>query len=118
MKMPGPESGALALQPQSARVLSSLGDVYLSMRKLDRADEYYEKAVQLGGRNAHLEFNRARVEALRGRSGEALKLLESALHLGYRDLENIRKDSALDSLRALPDFKRLMHAFLSEGGGE
>jgi Flp pilus assembly protein TadD len=109
---------ALALRPRSARVLSSLGDVYLSMRKLDRADEYYEKAVQLGGRNANLEFNRARVEALRGRSGEALKLLESALHLGYRDLENIRKDSALDSLRALPDFKRLMHAFLSEGGGE
>jgi tetratricopeptide (TPR) repeat protein len=109
---------ALALQPQSARVLTSLGDVYLSTRKLDVAGEYYQKAVELGGRNAHLEFKRASLEALQGHSDEALKRLETALQIGYRDLENIKTDPALASLRPLPAFRRLLKAYFGEAVDE
>jgi tetratricopeptide (TPR) repeat protein len=105
---------ALSLKPRSARVLASLGDVYLSMRVLDVAGEYYQKAVEEGGWNAYLEYKRASLEALRGHADEALMSLETALQMGYRDLENIKTDPTLAMLRPLPSFKRLLKSYFGE----
>jgi len=109
---------ALALQPRSARVLASLGDVYLGMRMLDAAALYYQRAAEQGGWNAYLEFRRAGLEALSGHSAEALMHLEAALQMGYRDLENIKRDPALASLRPLPAFRRLLKAYFGEAASE
>ena len=109
---------ALALQPESARVLAALGDVYLSMRMLDAAGQYYQKAAQQGGWNAYLEFKRASLEALRGHAGEALMRLETAVQMGYRDLENIKNDPALASLRPYPAYRRLLQAYFGEAANE
>ncbi len=109
---------ALALRPQSAQALLSLGHLYFRTNRLEMASECYRKAVSLGVQNANVEFSRACVEARRGNSGEALKLLESALRLGYRDLESLKRNSDLNSLFSLPEFKHLVNRFSGERIGD
>jgi Flp pilus assembly protein TadD len=104
----------LTLNPQAPQALSALGDVYDKMNRLDMARRYYEEAIRTGGSTAHLEYALAALDARVGRPQEALAHLESALQMGYDDLQNIREDRALDNLRGRDEFDILMRRYFVE----
>jgi len=108
---------ALAIRPRSAQVFLSLGEVYSKTNRLEMASECYRRAVALGARGATIAFSWACVEARRGNSGGAIKLLESAFQLGYRDLESLKKDPDLKSLFLLPEFQHLLYTYFGERAG-
>jgi tetratricopeptide (TPR) repeat protein len=104
----------LALNPEAPQALSGLGDVYGKMNKLDMARRYYEKAILAGGDTAHLEYALAAIDARAGHPQEALAHLESALQMGYINLQSISEDPALDNLRRLGEFDILMRRYFAE----
>ncbi len=108
---------ALALRPRSAQVFLSLGDVYSKTNRLEMASECYRRAVALGAKGANVAFSWACVEARRGNSDGAIRLLESAFQLGYRDLETIEKDPDLKSLFSVPEFRHLLYRYFGEKAG-
>jgi tetratricopeptide (TPR) repeat protein len=101
----------LALNPQAPQALSGLGDVYSKMNKLDMARGYYEEAILTGESTAHMEYALAAIDARGGHPREALAHLESALRMGYNDLQHIDTDPALDSLRGHTEFQILMQRY-------
>ena len=54
------------------------------------------------------------VEALEGHPDEALRHLEAAFRLGFRDRASLERDRDLDSIRSLPGFQRLLFSLLVE----
>jgi tetratricopeptide (TPR) repeat protein len=102
---------AFQLRPQSAWPLRWLGRVYLKTGKIDSAREYYQKAAGLKGTDANLEFQRATVEALGNNPAGALRHLDFAFRLGYKNFETLRNTAELNLLRRLPEFQRLLHKY-------
>jgi tetratricopeptide (TPR) repeat protein len=109
---------ALALQPRSKEVLLDLARISYKTKRLDAARNYLRDAAAFGGTNADIEYNRACIEALTGHHRESLQFLESAFRLGFRNRENVEKDSDLAAIRSLPDFQRLVSSYFGEGGGQ
>jgi Flp pilus assembly protein TadD len=108
---------ALALSPRSGEALSHLGIISLKQRKLDAARDYFQRVVSQGDATADLEYNLACVEALSGHSREALRHLESAFRMGFRDRESMEKDGDLDAIRPLREFQQLVTTYQGERGG-
>jgi Tfp pilus assembly protein PilF len=98
----------LELDPRSKDAIYHLGMISLRTRRLDSARGYFQDIIIMGGMNADVEYNLACVEALSGHPDEALRHLEDALKLGFRDKESIMKDRDLDAIRKLPGFQKLM----------
>ena len=109
---------ALALQPRSKEAVSYLGMISLRARRTDAARNYFQQAVAISGPNAAAEYNLACVESLSGHPAEALRHLESAFRLGFRDRESVEKDGDLAAIRTLPDFHRLVSSYLGAKGRE
>ncbi len=53
-------------------------------------------------------YNLACAYALTGERGQALDWLEKAVEMGWRDVEHLKKDADLDSLRTEPRYARLL----------
>ena len=104
----------LVLKPHSADALSRLGDVYLRMGKPGLARDYFQKATELEGTTADLEYRLACVESLSRHPYEALERLESALNKGYNDYQNIARDACLDPLRGHSGFQFLMRKYFGK----
>ena len=104
----------LELNSRSRDAMSYLGLVALRTKRIDAARKFYQDVVSLGGTNADIEYNLACVEALEGNSGKALKHLEAAFRLGFRDRKSIEKDRDLNAIRSLPVFRQLVRNFLGE----
>ena len=90
-------------------------DISFAYQALERAlkDGRYEDGLALCRLAMALEpkkpdhaYNAACCEARRGRAEAALDYLEQALKLGFNDLEHLRNDEDLASLREQPRFKR------------
>jgi tetratricopeptide (TPR) repeat protein len=104
---------AVQLRPQSAWPLRWLGRVCLKTGKIDTAREYYRKAVGMNGTDAELEFQRALVEALGNNPADAMRHLDLAFRLGYKNFEALQNTAELNSLRRLPGFQRLLDRYFS-----
>lgn len=59
-------------------------------------------------------YNCACACALLGRREEALGYFSRAIHAGFKDIEQVRKDTDLDSLRGDAEFQRLVGAVKPE----
>lgn len=55
-----------------------------------------------------LTYNVACAYALQGDKKKALRELQKAIELGFRDIDNMRADSDLESLRKEPEFQKLI----------
>jgi Flp pilus assembly protein TadD len=105
---------ALELEPRSREAIYHMGMISLRTRRIDEARNYFRYIISLGGATADVEYNMACAEALGGHPDEALRHLESAFRLGFRERESIGKDPDLDSIRALPGFRTLVHSYFGE----
>jgi Flp pilus assembly protein TadD len=105
---------ALEIDPRSTDAIYHMGMISLRTKRIDEARNYFRYIISLGGVSADVEYNLACTEALGGHPEEALRHLESAFRLGFRERESIDKDPDLDSIRPLPEFRRIVRSYLGE----
>jgi len=80
-------------------------------KQYDRALEGYKKIAEAFPKSDHGKvsiYNTACVYALMGQADLALEWLEKAMLIGYRDIEIMKRDTDLDSLRGDPRFLKLL----------
>jgi protein O-mannosyl-transferase len=105
---------ALEIDPRSRDAIHHMGMICLRTRRIDEARNYFRYIISLGDATADVEYNMACAEALGGHPDEALRHLESAFRLGFRERESIAKDPDLDSIRSLPGFLRMVRNYYGE----
>ena len=98
-----------AWAPESVEVLADLARVLMRLGRHEEGLEVHERLVRLIPRNPIVLYNLACSQAMCERSKEALDSLRSAIHLGYDDVEFMRRDEDLVSLRETPAFEALVH---------
>jgi tetratricopeptide (TPR) repeat protein len=104
------EKRAIALDPGRGEFHAALSEVYSQENRDDLASEECVAALQ---RNVPkdlektLKYNLACFDARLGRERECLFWLRQALEAGFNDIEFMRKDPDLATVRDLPAFKEL-----------
>jgi tetratricopeptide (TPR) repeat protein len=120
---------AIALNADAASYYSNLGAVYFSKKQFDKASLSYSKALELdpdvferisrAGVQAQLpspedraryDYVLAKLYAKMGVADRSLRYLRKAMEDGYKDIDNVYKDSEFTDLRKDPRFAELMAA--------
>jgi tetratricopeptide (TPR) repeat protein len=96
------------MNPPMPGYWDQLGRARLNAKDCRKAIPAFEKALELGaGYPFNAAYNIACCYALLGEKDEALKWLERALEMGFRNLQQVRTDENLKSLRADSRFTKL-----------
>jgi uncharacterized Ntn-hydrolase superfamily protein len=90
-------------QAQSAKAYR-----FYSAKQYEKAEEILAEASRKYPKNAGIRYDLACVQALRGKTKEALQSLETALKLDGSLRKLARSDKDLDSLRWEPAFRKLV----------
>ena len=99
---------SLRLDPGYVDALNNLGVILIGKRDYVAAQRSLEKAVRLKPRYAEPFYNLACLNAIRGDIKLALAQLKKAVSLDPTVRDWARKDTDLESLRHLPEFRELM----------
>lgn len=117
---------ALMLNPKSATMYSNLGTAYFAEQKFDEGLAAYQKAFILdpsvfdeatllqvieplsAHRRAQQDYCIARIFAQSGKTEVALDYLRRAFNEGFEDRRRLYDDQTLASVRATPEFARLI----------
>ena len=90
---------AIELAPDLHFTYNNLGRTYLKLGKYNLADMNLNKAIELFPNYSTAHKNKACIFALKGEKEKAFKFLEIAANNGYSDIELIRKETELNSLK-------------------
>lgn len=118
---------AIAIDDTAASFYSNLGAALFSKKEFEPAVLAYQKAVELDpdvfertsragvqaqlpspGDRAHYDYTVAKLYAKMGFSDRSLEYLRKAMEEGYKDLNNVYKDSEFAQLRKDKRFTELM----------
>jgi len=99
----------LKRDPKFAEVIELLGGLYTNAGRIDDGLRMDRRLVRLKPEHPVVHYNLACSLALKGRAKDALDSLEKAVELGYDDLQWMRDDPDLESLRNYPAYQRIIH---------
>ncbi len=107
--------GLSAPRPKEAAVGYQVALTLLQAGRLDEAVVEFKRYLGIAAGDAALEralwYDLACAHALSGRPAEAIDALLASIEKGYRDREHlVRNDPDLESLRQLPEFRRVIDA--------
>ncbi len=94
--------------PSDTWVLEILGGLYTREGRIMDGLRVDRRLVRLQPLNPTAHYNLACSLALLKRPADALRTLRQAVALGYSDLEFMAEDPDLETLRKLPEFRRLL----------
>ncbi len=100
--------------PDYAEVVEVLGGLYTRQGRIDDGLKMDRKLVRLEPENPYAHYNLACSLALKNRQREALRKLREAINRGYNDREWLLRDPDMESLRHLPEFRKLAAALKPE----
>lgn len=94
---------------QAATAATSFKEGMLRLKEKDyaRAAQLFNNCLADDKYRAAAMYNIACVYALQSKKEQAIESLEAALGCGYRDLNNLRKDSDLTNIRGLKQFESI-----------
>lgn len=109
---------ALAMMKEAKGIYAQDGDLHyrlgqaqLAAKDYSGAIESYTKAIELGAfapkYRANCLYDIACAHALNGDKAKAFEFVEQAVRAGFRDLQHLRTDSDLESLRTDPRWENL-----------
>ncbi|MBA2704614.1 MAG: hypothetical protein H0U60_12285 [Blastocatellia bacterium] len=102
-------ASVVAENPVNAKFWEQFAQSLYQNKDYKQAIPAYQKALELGaGFPSNQAYNIACCYALLGAKESALKWLEKAFEIGFRDLDNAQKDSDLQSLHDNPRYLRLV----------
>jgi Flp pilus assembly protein TadD len=91
--------GVLKHNPDYPEVIALLGGLYTEAGRVDEGLRMDRKLVRLTPQNPIAHYNLACSLALKRRKADAVRALRRAVETGYRDLDKLREDPDLASLR-------------------
>ncbi|MDX2187656.1 MAG: hypothetical protein SFV32_12035 [Opitutaceae bacterium] len=98
----------LKRDPNYTAVVEVLGGLYTEAGRIADGLKMDRKLVRLMPSNATAHYNLACSLALSKRKADALRSLEQAVALGYKDADWMLEDPDLDALRNHPQFLELL----------
>jgi tetratricopeptide (TPR) repeat protein len=98
----------LKRDPGYAEVVEILGGLYTKHGRIADGLRMDRKLVKLQPRNATAHYNLACSLALAKRKTDALRTLQHAVELGYKDLDWMQQDPDLEELKNQPGFAALI----------
>ncbi len=98
----------LRRSPDYTEVIEILGGLYTKHGRIADGLKMDRKLVRYLPENATAHYNLACSLALSKRRRDALKSLQRAIELGYRDLDWLMKDPDLDLLKEDPEFASIV----------
>lgn len=102
--------GIVRRRPDYVEALIPLAEAYTRKGLRERGLRIDQRLSRLCKDDPIVYYNLACSLALTEKTDEALKALEKAIDLGYRDFAYMRKDPDLESLLSHPQFKKLTRA--------
>ncbi|HVU39015.1 MAG TPA: tetratricopeptide repeat protein [Opitutales bacterium] len=97
--------GVLRHNPHDQEVIELLGGLYTKQGRVDEGLRMDRKLVRLAPENPIAHYNLACSLALKRRKADAVRALRRAVETGYRDLQWLREDPDLASLRGHAGFR-------------
>jgi tetratricopeptide (TPR) repeat protein len=97
------------INPKLFEAIKRLGEVLYEQQKYTESIAYYQKAIKFNKEKGNIYYNISCNFALLKNKSEALKYLEMAINNGFNDLNTLKNDTDLTSIR---DEKR--YKFLEE----
>jgi hypothetical protein len=94
--------------PSHPMVLKALGDLYTRSGRIEDGLMVDLDLTRLCPGESEVWYNLGCSYALAGRKDEALAALQHAVELGYQDVDWMRRDSHLESLRTDPRFNKII----------
>jgi predicted Zn-dependent protease len=94
--------------PSYATVVELLGGLYTRQGRIADGLKMDRKLVKLQPHNATAHYNLACSLALSKRNSAALRELQQAVKLGYRDFDWMQQDPDLDPIKKHPEFQVLL----------
>lgn len=102
--------GIVRRRPDYVEALIPLAEAYTRKGLRTQGLRIDQRLSRLCKDDPIVYYNLACSLALTEKTDEALKALEKAIELGYRDFAYMRKDPDLESLLSHPQFKKLTRA--------
>jgi len=99
--------GVLKHNPSDTDVIERLGELYTKQGRIDEGLRMDRKLVRLTPDNPTAHYNLACSLALKRRKADAVRALRRAVEIGYNDVEHLRKDPDLASLRDSAAFREI-----------
>jgi len=99
--------GLVRRDPNYVDALQILGDHYTQLGRIGEGLKVDERLARLEPGNPLVFYNLACSYSLAGEMDQAIRSLERAIDLGYRDFDWLAKDPDLKPLRADPAFDEL-----------
>ncbi|MCK4480386.1 MAG: tetratricopeptide repeat protein, partial [Candidatus Lokiarchaeota archaeon] len=90
-----------------ADVQNNLGNLFLIIRNLEKAQRYLNKAFKIDPTNIETLYNIACLESLKNNQVKALELLTKVIEFDKRYLERAMMDDRFDDIRDSNEFKEL-----------
>jgi len=100
-------AGVVNRDPQFVEALQILGDDYTRRGRYCDGLKVDEKLAVLRPADSLVQYNLACSYSLTDRVGDALKALERALLLGYRDFKWLAEDPDLKNVRCHPHYEKI-----------
>ena len=98
----------LRRNPRDTGVIEILGGLYTKDGRINDGLKMDRRLVRLLPDNATAHYNLACSLALKKRKAEALRCLQNAVELGYKDSDWMLQDPDLEPLKKLEAFKQLV----------
>jgi len=98
--------GILKERPNFINVLISLGDIYTRKGFYEEGLAVDRKLANLKPEDPIVHYNLACSLSLLGEAKKSLEELKKAVLLGYNELAYVMKDSDLENVRKMPEFKK------------
>jgi tetratricopeptide (TPR) repeat protein len=102
---------AIRLDPRCVDAFGNRGTAWYAKKEYDKAIKDYDEVIRLDPKHARAFYNKACCCSLQGKADLAFDSLQRSLELGYRDFEDMAKDSDLDSIRSDPRYKKLLDKY-------
>lgn len=94
--------------PSDARVVSILAHLYTESGRIDDGLKMDRKLARLQPEDPTTHYNLACSLALKGRKADSVKMLRTAIALGYKDFHWMQHDPDLNSLQDFAGFQALL----------
>ena len=99
--------------PKDQRVVGMLAQIYTKTGQIDLGLKMDRKLVRLRPNDPISHYNLACSLALKDRRADALRVLRTAISLGYTDFDWMQHDPDLNSLRGHPAYQELLREVLN-----
>jgi tetratricopeptide (TPR) repeat protein len=89
--------------------LNNLGIIYISGKDYENGRKYLEKAIRLKPEYPDPYYNLACLFSITGETGKSLEYLKKAVSLDSKVIEWAKKDTDLENLREIEEFKEIIN---------